>query len=113
VDYSGNLLPNKQTHKIMADIFFLLAGIVLLFKKEVHISRKRALSGWPVRMLAILYILPFAVGFVGSFVLSAVAVDPLAAVWISLPFTTIAILTTLYLIFFHRPRGATTTNPVY
>ncbi|OHA66822.1 MAG: hypothetical protein A3I38_02460 [Candidatus Wildermuthbacteria bacterium RIFCSPLOWO2_02_FULL_47_10] len=86
----------------MADIFFLLAGIVLFFKKEVHISRKRKLSGRPVKILAVLYVLPFAVGLIAGFFISAFKLDPAYAIWISTPLVVIAILATLYLIFFHK-----------
>jgi hypothetical protein len=56
----------------MADILFLLAGIVLFLKKEVHISRKRKLSGQPVKILAVLYVAPFAVGLLASVFLGVV-----------------------------------------
>ena len=49
------------------DLIFLLAGIVLLLKKHVKISSKRELSGRPVKILAILYILPFAESFIQGF----------------------------------------------
>jgi membrane protein YdbS with pleckstrin-like domain len=86
----------------MADIFFLLAGIVLFFKKEVHISRKRTLAGRPVKILAILYILPFTVGFLGSIFVSAIGADLSSVFWVSIPLVAIAILTTLYFIFFYK-----------
>ena len=86
----------------MADIFCLLAGVVLLFKKEVHISRKRTLAGRPVKILAILYIVPFTVGFVASIFVSAIGLDLSSVFWISIPLVAIAILTTLYFIVFHK-----------
>jgi hypothetical protein len=93
----------------MADIFFLLAGVVLFFKKEVRISSKRSLSGRPVKILAVLYVLPFVVGFVaGGFVQAGVITFEVAAN-ISLPFVIIAILATLYLIFFHKDKSPIST----
>ena len=86
----------------MADIFFLLAGLVLLFKKEVHISRKRVLSGRIVKILAVLYVLPFTVSFIVGIIITAVGADPMNSIWISIPFTVVAILTTLYFIFFYK-----------
>ena len=86
----------------MADIFFLLAGIVLFLKKEVHISRNRKLSCQPVKILAVLYVLPFIVGLIAGVFISAFGLDPSYGIWISTPLVVIAILATLYLIFFHK-----------
>lgn len=87
----------------MADLFLLLAGIVLFFKKEVRISSKKTLSGRPVKILATLYVLPFTVGFVASFVASAIGIDPAFTFWLSMPLIVIAVLITLYLIVFYKP----------
>ena len=90
----------------MAGLFFLLAGIVLFFKSEVQISKKRKLSGRPVKILAVLYALPFlvanAIGLIGG----VLQVDTYTVLgWSSyggMPFVVVAILVTLYFIFFHR-----------
>ena len=84
-------------------------GVVLLFKKEVHISRKRTLAGRPVKILAILYILPFTVGFVASIFVSAIGLDLSSVFWISIPLVAIAILTTLYFIVFHKDNSVEQT----
>lgn len=86
----------------MADIFFLLAGIVLFFKKEVHISRKRKLSGKPVKILAVLYVLPFILSFIAGLFIPALGLDISYGIWISIPLVVIAIFATLYFIFFHK-----------
>jgi hypothetical protein len=86
----------------MADLFFLLAGVVLLFKKEVHISRNRKLSGGIVRILAVLYIMPSAVGFAGALFAPALGLDLLVVNWFSISFVAIAFLSTLYFVVFHK-----------
>lgn len=86
----------------MADIFFLLAGIVLFFKKEVHISRNRKLSGRPVKILAALYVLPFTISFIAGLFIPALVLDLSYGIWVSIPLVVLAILATLYLIFFHK-----------
>jgi hypothetical protein len=88
----------------MADILFLLAGIVLLFTKKVRISKKRTLSGRPVKILATLYILPFTVGFIGGLIFSTSQTALLSISWISISFTIIAVLITLYFILFHKEK---------
>jgi hypothetical protein len=45
------------------DIIFFLAGIVLLFKKKVKVSKTQELNGKPVKILGVLYLLPFTTGF--------------------------------------------------
>jgi len=86
----------------MADILFLLAGIVILFKREVRISQTRVLSGRSVKILTFLYFLPFASGFVGG-IIAGVTGEPLALGGLfSAVFSVIAILATLYLIFCYK-----------
>jgi hypothetical protein len=91
----------------MADIFFLLAGIVLFFKKEVHISRKRILSGRLVKILAGLYVLPFTVSLIAGVVIAAAGANPMNGFWISIPLTVVAMLTTLYFVFFYKEPAST------
>lgn len=86
----------------MADLFFLLAGIVLFFKKEVHISRKRVLTGRPVKILAVLYVLPFLASFLGGVAASTLRFDLVYASWVGLLFAVLAVGATLYFIFFHK-----------
>jgi hypothetical protein len=70
----------------MADLIFLIAGIVLFIKKEVRISRKRILSGRPVKILAVLYILPFVIGSILGFIAGANGIDLGTVFWITVPF---------------------------
>jgi hypothetical protein len=86
----------------MADLFFLLAGIVLFVKREVKISRQRTLTGRPVQILAVLYLLPFIASFGGGFVISAIGAPLDWAMWPSLGLITVAIAATLYLILFYK-----------
>ena len=82
----------------MAELFFLLAGIVLLFKKEVHVSRKRTITGKKVKILAVLYVAPFISGIVSG----AIQLNMAYASWVSISLVVIAILVTLYLILFSK-----------
>ena|SRR3989338_1565563 len=93
----------------MADIFFLLAGIVLFFKKEIHISRNRKLSGRPVKILAVLYVLPFTLSFIAGLFIPALGLDLSYGFWISAALVVVALLATLYLIFFHKEETGTGT----
>jgi hypothetical protein len=82
------------------DIILLIAGIVLFFKKEVKISRKRQLTGRPVKVLALLYILPFVSAFLVGFVSRSAEVNIYnIAFTVSSGLIILAVLVTLYFIF--------------
>ena len=90
----------------MADIIFFIAGVVMLFKKSVRISSKRTLSGKPVKILAILYILPAAIGFFWG-LLSAIGRVPAdssinTAFWLEIPIVCLAFAATIYFIFLYK-----------
>lgn len=86
------------------DIVLFLGGLVLVFKKEVKISSKRTLRGQKVKILGILCILPFAVGFFGGLMVKQEVLSFQTLSWITIPFVIVAILTTLYFIFFYKEK---------
>ncbi len=86
----------------MAELFFLLAGVVLLFKKEVRISKRRLLTGRPVKILAALYIAPFIVSFIAGLTSEIATLDSNPLFWLSGALLLVAFFTTLYFIFFHK-----------
>jgi hypothetical protein len=89
----------------MADILFLIAGIALLIKGEVHISRKRVLKGRAVKILGLLYVAPFVVTFICAFIASAIGFGLTFVAPIGVVFVVIDILATLYFILFHKNEG--------
>jgi len=84
----------------MADLFFLIAGIVFLVKKEIKITKNKTLTGRRVKILAILYFFPFVFGFLGGILASKKIISTETAFWAATPFIIIDILTTIYFIFF-------------
>jgi len=82
------------------DIFFFLAGIVLFFRKNIAISKKRKISGRPVKILACLYVLPFISSSVLAFFSGMVHVDPYTWVpQVGAVLVIVALVATLYYIF--------------
>jgi uncharacterized membrane protein YfcA len=86
----------------MADLLFFLAGVVLLFRKEVHISRTRKLTGRPVMILALLYLLPFLVSFIGGLLVAQIGAPMQWAIIPSTGLSVIAILSTVFVILFYK-----------
>ncbi|OGZ26554.1 MAG: hypothetical protein A2365_02045 [Candidatus Nealsonbacteria bacterium RIFOXYB1_FULL_40_15] len=86
------------------DIILFIGGLVLLFKNEVKISKKKVLKGSKVKLLGLLCVLPFALGFVGGFIVSAGVITLPTLYWITTPLMWIAILATLYFILFYKEK---------
>jgi len=84
----------------MASLFFLLAGLYIVYKKEVKISAKRVIKGKTAEHLGALYV----VAGLFPYVVNAIPAQPIqsAAYLLSLALLAIAILTTLYLIIFYK-----------
>jgi hypothetical protein len=84
----------------MASLFFLLAGLYIVYKKEVKISAKRVIQGKTAEHLGALYV----VAGLFPYVVNAIPTQPIqsAAYLLSLALLAIAILATLYLIIFYK-----------
>ena len=88
----------------MAGIFFFIAGIILIFKKEMHITKKRTLAGRPAKILGILYILPYLIGVLVATLAKSGIVIPDFVIWMMMALAPIAIIATLYLVLFYKPK---------
>ena len=77
------------------DLIFLLAGIVLLIKKQVSVSKTRVLKGNIVKFLGILYILPTCSNLLNRF---------LGTPDIALSLIVISVVVTLGVVIFYRPK---------
>lgn len=93
------------------DLLFFLAGIVLLFKKQVKVTAKKQISGRPLKILAFLYILPSTSSFILGIMFGPAIFDQFS--WLlKVPFSLVilAMLVTLYFIFFSSLRTDAETN---
>ncbi|MDP3661661.1 MAG: hypothetical protein Q8R17_02330, partial [bacterium] len=84
----------------MLAIFFLIAGLYMVFRKEVRISSKRSIKGVVAQKIGLIFLVPALL----SFALKLIPDSSLSAIlgFISLAGYGIAIVSIFYFIFFYK-----------
>ncbi len=84
----------------MLAIFFLIAGLYMIFKKEVRISSKRSIKGRVAQNIGLIFLAPAIL----SYVLKLIPDSPLGVIlsYVSLVGYGIAIISIFYFIFFYK-----------
>lgn len=98
------------------DGIFLLVGVLLLLGKKLRILTPEQAASKPIKILGILYLLPFFQGFIVSYLKAAsIITEPSWDVPLTAALMDLAMFATLYLVFFYKtsplPSADTTTMP--
>ena len=96
------------THKVvfnnnqitMLNIFFLIAGLYMIFKKEVKVSSKRLIKGKTAQKIGLIFLIPVILSYISKLISSGSHSVILA--YISLVGYGIAILFIFYFVFFYK-----------
>jgi hypothetical protein len=86
----------------MLYIPFLIAGFIIIFKKEIKISSKRSIKGGAAQKLGLLYFLPGILTLLAR-TLPTEELQTITSLAVIAGYI-IAILATIYLVFFYKPK---------
>ena len=86
----------------MIAIFFLIAGLYMVFKKEIRISSKRIIKGKVAQKVGIIFIIPALL----SYVIKLIPEGSLSVIfaYISLASFALAFISIIYFIFFYKDK---------
>ncbi len=84
----------------MLAIFFLVAGLYMVFKKEVRISSKRSIKGKIAQRIGLIFLAPAIL----SYLLRLIPESPLSVIlaYITLAGYGVAIISILYFVFLYK-----------
>lgn len=84
----------------MLAIFFTIAGLYMIFKKEVKISSKKSIKGKVAQKIGLIFIIPAIL----SYILKLIPENPINVFLIYVIFTgyAVAIISIFYFIFFYK-----------
>lgn len=92
----------------MLAIFFLIAGLYMVFKKEVRISSKRSIKGRVAQRVGLIFLVPAILSYVSKLIPeSSLSV---ILVYVSLVGYGVAIISILYFIFFYKDKSVDAQN---
>ena len=84
----------------MLDIFFLIAGLYMIFEKKVRISSKKSIEGTIAQKIGLIFLIPALL----SYAVKIIPRNPLSTIfaYASLAGYAVAIISIFYFIFFYK-----------